>query len=342
MPRPTIKDLAAAANLSVTTINRVLHEPKTVKQVTRELVLEAAERIGFYGIGAITSNIRVKTRVFRLGILLLQNRRVFYSTLATALEKAAKDYSDHEISLRMEFMDDLSPDKIAERMLKLGENCDAISIVSAEHPIVSEAIGTLAEKGVPVYALISPLSARVPVGFVGIDSWKVGRTSAWAFDNLCRQPGKIGILVGSHRYRCQELNESGFRSYFREHERGFELLEPKLTFEDSAIAREQTEMILNSHPDLVGLYISGGGITGAIKALNESGRAKQLVTVGYDMTEITRSALLSGVLNFVVAHPLATLAHQLISAMIKSVISEPETAPLTITLPFDIFVSESI
>jgi hypothetical protein len=34
------------------------------------------------------------------------------------------------------------------------------------------------------------------------------------------------ILVGNHRYRCQEMNESGFRSYFREHAPGFTLLEP--------------------------------------------------------------------------------------------------------------------
>ena len=75
----------------------------------------------------------------------------------------------------------------------------------------------------------------------GLDNWKVGRTAAWAIARLCTKPGRIGILVGNPRYRCQEMNESGFRSYFRECAPDFTLLEPISTFEDKAIAREVTE-----------------------------------------------------------------------------------------------------
>jgi len=46
------------------------------------------------------------------------------------------------------------------------------------------------------------------------------------------------------------MNESGFRSYFREHAPDFTLLEPLLTFESSAIAQEMTEKLLNENPDL--------------------------------------------------------------------------------------------
>src|SRR6185295_933998 len=162
----------------------------------------------------------------------------------------------------------------------------------------------LAERRIKTFALISQLTARCNVGYVGLDAWKVGRTSGWAFDNICKTPGKIAILVGNHRYRCQETNESGFRSYFREHPRGFELLEARTTFETASIARELTEELLEQHPDLIGLYVSGGGITGAAAALRESGRAKEIVAVGYDLTEVTRAALLDGTVDFLISHPL--------------------------------------
>ena len=96
----------------------------------------------------------------------------------------------------------------------------------------------------PVFALISQISATGQVHYVGLDNWKVGRTAAWVFEHVCKAPGKLGILVGNHRYRCQEMNESGFRSYFREHAPDFTLLEPLLTFESSAIAQEMTEKLL--------------------------------------------------------------------------------------------------
>ena len=141
----------------------------------------------------------------------------------------------------------------------------------------------------PVFALISQLSATGHVHYVGLDNWKVGRTSAWAIANICKAPGKLGILVGNHRYRCQEMNESGFRSYFREFAPEFTLLEPLSTFETSAVAQEMTEKLLREHPDLAGLYVAGGGITGAVEALRASGRADEIVTVGYELMDVTRA-----------------------------------------------------
>lgn len=111
---------------------------------------------------------------------------------------------------RIKFLDDLSPEFVSERMIKLGLQVEALAIVTAEHPRITHSIEVLHEAGVPTFALISQLSAPCGVGYVGPDSWKVGRTSAWFFGLACKMPGKIGILVGNHRYRSQELNEAGF------------------------------------------------------------------------------------------------------------------------------------
>lgn len=100
-------------------------------------------------------------------------------------------------------------------------------------------------------------SATGQVLYVGLDTWKVGRTAAWTFANICKTPGKIGILLGNPRYRNQEMNETGFRSYFRELTPEFTLLEPLSTHEASAVAQEMTEKLLVEHPDVVGLYVSG-------------------------------------------------------------------------------------
>jgi LacI family transcriptional regulator len=175
-----------------------------------------------------------------------------------------------------------------------------------------------------------------------LDNWKVGRTSAWAFHNICKQPGKIGILVGNHRYRCQEMNESGFRSYFREFASGFTLLEPLSTFETSAVAEEMTEKLIREHPDLIGLYISGGGISGALNALNSCKMAGRITAVGYELMDVTRAALLDGRLTMVIAHPLQKLAQETIHGMIRACETPSEAGRQTIVLPFDIYTRENI
>ncbi|MER9300449.1 LacI family DNA-binding transcriptional regulator [Mesorhizobium sp. M0621] len=340
--RPTIKDVAAEANVSVATVNRALSDSGAVRQGTRERVRLAAEQIGFYGMGALRSRIAAARPHYRFGFLLHQPGRAFYHNIAEALRAAAPTMPDCEIELRTEFLDDLSPQNIASRILALGEECDALGVVAAVHPLVVQAVEALQVRNVPVFALISQISATGEIHYIGLDNWKVGRTAAWVFEHVCHEPGKLGILVGNHRYRCQEMNESGFRSYFREHAPGFTLLEPVLTFESRAIAQEMTEKLLIDNPDLSGLYIAGGGITGAIAALRSTGRAGKVVVVGYELMDVTRAALLDGTLTVLISHPLARIAQEALAGMVRAVSAPNEGGNFTTILPFEIYTRENI
>ena len=340
MRRPKIPDLAEAAGVSVATVNRVLSGASNVRLATREKVQQAAERIGFYGLGSIQARVAAARPHLRLGVMLLQRHRPFYQNVANALQSAAAEASGAEVELQIEFLEDLSPQNTATCALALAKACDAICLTSAVHPVVTAAIEHIQSDGLPVFALISQLSATGQMHYVGLDNWKVGRTSAWAFANICKIPGKIGILMGNPRYRNQEMNETGFRSYFRELAPEFTLLEPISTHEAAAVAEEVTERLLAQYPELVGLYVSGGGISGALAALKSSGRAGQIVVVGYDLTEVTRSALLDGSLTVVISHPLARLAKEVIDGVVRA--SANHGANQTCIVPFEIYTRENI
>ena len=101
-----------------------------------------------------------------------------------------------------------------------------------------------------------------------------------------------------------------------------------------------TEKLLSDHPDLAGLYISGGGISGALAALRASNKAGKMVVVGYDLTEVTRAALLDGTMTLVISHPLARLARDAIDGMIRAC-ANPGSNQTSIT-PFEIFTRENI
>jgi LacI family transcriptional regulator len=342
MRRPTIRDLAEAAGVSVATVNRVLAGQKNIRQDTMDRVKTAAEAIGFYGSGAIRSRVAATRASFRFGFLLNQPFRTFYKEVADALRGAIERKEDCRIEARIEFLDDLSPENVASRMAALGAECDAIGVVAAVHPLVTQAIAELQGRGKPVFALISQLSATGEASYIGLDNWKVGRTAAWAMEHICKAPGKLGILVGNHRYRSQEMNESGFRSYFREYAPQFTLLEPLTTFETKAVAQEVTERLLREHPDLAGLYVAGGGISGALAALRDSEQAGRMVVVGYELMDVTRAALLDGTLTFVISHPLERLAREAIDRMARAATAPMDATNHTSILPFEIYTRENI
>lgn len=342
MKRPTIKDLADASGVSVSTVNRILHGTGSVRRPTKERVLHAARQLGFDALGPLQESVMASRDVYRLGVLLQQPGRPFYEALGRALHQAAEEYTADTVQLTVEFLDDLAVDNVAARLRTMASNCDSIALVAAQHPVLANAIDSVLERGVAVCGLIAPLSAQGDVGFIGLDNWKVGRTAAWTFNRLCRSPGEIGILVGNHRYRNQELNESGFRSYFREHNRGFTLLEPQSTYETAAIARDVTEQLLSDHPDMCGLFISGGGITGALTAVREADRGEDFIVVGYELFDATRAALIDGTLTLVISHPLMRLAQRTISTMIQARDLSQQAGAQREILNFEIYTSENV
>ena len=344
MPRPTISELAKAAGVSIATVNRVLAGSDKVRKATQLLVQEAAENIGFYGLATIQAKVAIARSRYRLGFILLQPNRQFYQNCAAAIREAAAAMTETgiDIDVRIEFLEDLSPQNTAARAIALGEDCDSICITSAVHPVVIQAVESLQNRGLPVFAFVAQLSATGLVHYVGLDNWKVGRTSAWAVESMCKKPGKIGILMGNPRYRNQEMNEVGFRSYFREHAPDFTLLEPISTFESSAVAQEMTEKLLVDHPDLSSLFVSGGGISGAMTALRSSGRSGELVVVGYDLMESTRAGLLDRTLSLVISHPLRQLADELVKGMVRASQSPNDGVNHTKIVPFQIYTRENI
>lgn len=339
MARPTIKDLADAAEVSVATVNRVLAGAENVRQTTRLLVQEAAERIGFYGLGAISARVAARRPHLHLGVLLLQPHRSFYQMLAAQLRDVSSSHPDAEIELRIEFLEDLSPQNTAARILALAETCQAIALTSAVHPDVFRAVETVRNRGIAVFAYITQLSASGEIPFVGLDNWKVGRTCAWGIDHLCRPGGKVALLMGNPRFRSQEMNEAGFRSYFRENGSRVTILEPQLTFESAAVAEEISEGLLRD-PDLTGIYVAGGGITGAIAALRQSPRRGEVILIGYQLMDVTRAALLDGTLTWVIASPMRSMTQALVDGMIRA--AQGQGGNLTTILPFEIVTRENL
>ena len=79
--RPTITDLARAADVSVATVDRVLNARHRVREATAERVLGAAEAIGYHATPLIKSRLRPKAPE-RTFAFLLQREDAFYSQFA--------------------------------------------------------------------------------------------------------------------------------------------------------------------------------------------------------------------------------------------------------------------
>jgi LacI family transcriptional regulator len=342
--RPTIADVAAAAQVSVATVNRVLSGKHPVRRPTARQVVEAAEALGFYAARAMRVRAQAEPPRRTFGFLMQQRGRSLYQMLGNELKAATLASSAVRGEAVVEHRDDLSPEATAGRLLKLGHDVDAIAVVTVDHPRITEAIERLRADRVPVVAAISDLTAPARAGYVGLDNWKVGATAGWAMAKLCKRPGKIAIFVGNHRYLCQDMCEIRFRSYFRERATDFQVLDAITTFEDSKYAYQSTLDLLHHTPDLVGLFIAGGGKSGVLRGLREdaSGLAKTVNVVGLDLTPEARSGLLDGVVDVILSHPIKSLAETTVELLASVTAGETNGEPIPRLLPFEIYTPENL
>lgn len=341
---PTISDLAEAAGVSIATVNRILGGTANVRGATMQRVQSAAERIGFYGIGAIEDRLRKATPTFRLGFLLQQSKRDLYQLFGKEIVAACRRRRDAVVDPVIDFVDLLTPENIAARLLALGKDCDAVAVIAADHPLIGQAIRALREQGTPVVTYITDQSAPERAAYVGADNWRIGRTAAWLIAQTTHGPGRVAVFIGNHRYQCQDVSDASMRSYMREHAPRLLVEESRPTHEEADQAYQMVSELLRTTNDLVGILIVGGGISGILRALREAPeeRSRGIRLICRDIGPETRKGLSEGLITAALCHPVEATSNLLVQTMIDVIGQEGTTTTLHRTIPFEIVTPENL
>lgn len=342
MGRPTISDLAKASGVSVATVDRVLNGRHRVREETARRVYDAAQTIGYHAVALLRQRVFEDLPQYRLGFLLQKPTQAFYQALAREIETVAQSVDKARIHVQIDFATAATPAAIIEKLKAMAARNQAVALVGPDYPAVTAAVEELKERGVPVFSLLSDLATGVREGYVGLNNRKAGRTAAWMIAKAAQKPGKVACFVGSHRFHGHELREIGFRSYFRENAPEFEVVDTLINLETAEITHEATLNLLQKHPDLIGFYVAGGGMEGAISAIREENLAGKLVVVVNELTPESKAALAEDIVTMVIATPLAALCSEAISLMVGAIDRGQAVMPGQSFLPFEIFISENI
>lgn len=107
----TIKDVAQEANVSISTVSRVLNNSGYTSEETRKKVIEAVEKLNFKRNMIAAAMIKKKTSTF--GLIIPDIKNVFYADLTRAVEDTANKYgfnillcnTDNDLSKEAEYID---------------------------------------------------------------------------------------------------------------------------------------------------------------------------------------------------------------------------------------------
>jgi LacI family transcriptional regulator len=321
--RFTLVDVAREAGVSPATADRALNDRPGVRPRTREIVLQAAQRMGYIAAaaGRPAAPGHAKEAV-RLDFILPEGTNTFIKMLRRQIEQQAGARPDLDVHITT--IEGFSPDRLAKSLSELPQAARGVGVIALDHPTVREALRSLAADDVKVVTIASDILHVPRVAYIGIDNRAAGRLAGYVMSRFMAagEAGKVALFAGSLSYRGHEEREMGFRHMLAEAHSNLEIVELREMLDDRERAYREAAALLDRHPDLAGIYNIGAGNPGIARALKERGRQHSVVFVGHEVTDGTTALLLDGTMDAVIDQNPRVEAREALNVLARAVRGE--------------------
>ncbi len=318
--RTTLHDIAREAGVSSATVDRVLNNRPGVRERTRDIVMETARRLGYFGATGLGDGGIGTTE---LAFILPAGDNPFIANLAGHLSGLAAARPQLAVSVRR--IEGFSPERLADALNALPAETEGVGIVALDHPVVREAMRAADARGIRLVTLASDVHHVPRIAYVGVDNRAAGRLAGYMLGRFLgpRPSAEVALFAGSLSYRGHEEREMGFRHVLAEDFPSLEIVELRETRDAEDRAFDEAAALLEARPGLAAIYNIGGGNVGIARALKAAGRVGDVVFIAHDLTEATRTHLLDGTVDAVIDQNPRVEAREALNILATAIRGEP-------------------
>jgi LacI family transcriptional regulator len=287
--RPTTRDLARAAGVSLATVDRVLNGRDGVRPGTVERVHAAIAELGF--VRNIAAANLAKRRSYRFLFVLPQTGDQFLAEVSRHIREGAFAFAADRVEVEIRSVDANDPHLLAIEVGSLAtQGWDGVAIMAPRSPQLRDAVAKLAEAGVNVLPFVTGQDEGGH--FVGIDNRAAGATAGLLMGRFAgRADGNILVLTETIAAQESIERRRGFDEMLEQRFPGLTAL-PSLESYGSA---DRTASILRNalsrQRDLRGLYVLAPESRFALEALHRITAPPGFVTIAHERTEASLAAL---------------------------------------------------
>jgi len=304
--RPTVRDIAVAAGVSLATVDRVLNDRPGVRKKTIDKVQDAVKKLGYVRDTNAANLARQKQYNFML--VLPEGPSQFTKMIADALKETAASQLGDRATFRLVSVPILDPHRIVRALNSLPvRHLDGVALMVPETPQVRDAVARLRSEGVAVVALVSDLPNSPRNYFIGINNEAAGRTAGSLMGRFLKKTGEILVVTNSLRSRDSLERRLGFDDVLAGLSPDQTVLPTVVSYDDPARMEKIVSEVASNRERLVGVYSMAGGNTPLLDALRRSGRLNDLVVLAHELTPATRKALVSNEIDAIISQNIGHL-----------------------------------
>ena len=345
MGRIRIKDIAQLADVSVGTVDRVIHGRTGVSEASRKRVEEILKQLDYQPnmyASALASN-----KQYIYCCLLPQHAEGEYWTAVEAgIHNAVETYSDFNVSVRLSYYDPYdyrSFEEAATRILE--QRPDGVMLAPTTPRHTKPFTDRLGELLIPYIYIDSNIADEPALSFFGQNSHQSGYFAARMLMLLAGEEAREVVIfrkinegiVGSNQ---QERREIGFRRYMDEHYPHCRIWELDLHAKQDSRDTEMLDAFFQAHPAVK------NGITFNSKAyiigeyLSNRGR-QDFNLMGYDLLQRNVDCLKKGSIFFLIAQQPTLQGFDGIRTLCEHLILKKEVSREHF-MPIDLLTKENI
>lgn len=285
---PRLKDIADLADVSIGTVDRVLHDRGRVAATTKEKVLRIAKEIG-YQPNIHASILSGSSRNYRLCCLVPKNGMdPFWDQVHAGFQKAISQIGEQNVIVHFEEFDLFSPSDFTKKVNQLQLNkyngLIVAPIFQREYELLRKAINKSEIPFVVINSLIKSEDKSF-LCYIGPHSYQSGRLAARLLAEHCRPDDKVLMIPLEQDYQnAQHMleKERGFRDCFSEIVPSVQVITADFeAYNDPEALGAFLTRMTQIHPTIRGIYTSASRISKIAAAIDEQ-EIKHIKLIGYD------------------------------------------------------------
>jgi len=209
---------------------------------------------------------------------------------------------------------------------------DALGFAALDSKAAAPLLQQASASDVPVIAFDSGVDSDIPVTTAATDNKAAAAEAAKHMSELLGGKGKVALVVHDQTSASGIDRRDGFVEWMEENAPGITLLPVQYGAGDQAKSADITKSIIQSNPDVAGIYGSNeGSAIGVVKGVEESGK-KDITVVGFDSGKAQIDAINNGVMAGAITQNPVGMGEELVKAAVKAI--NGEELPKTIDTGF--------
>ncbi|WP_276363758.1 LacI family DNA-binding transcriptional regulator [Daejeonella sp. H1SJ63] len=297
-----VKEIARRANVSIATVDRVLHNRKGVSEQTKEKISKIIEELNYKP--NLLAQRLASRKTLRIATLIPEssNETSFWEAPLQGIEQADAEIKQLGIIVDKYFYDQNLIDSFVDQTrIILESKPDGILLAPSfieESVVFTE---KCRELKIPYVLIDSDLPNQGSLSYIGPNLYHSGYLGAHLVSYLTGPEDKTLIVnisreIDNHHHLLKK--EEGFRAYFKDHHKPDNIIKIDIRETDLKSIEHQLSKVFEENNDIKVVFVTNSRVSTVAHFIESLG--KDLILIGYDFLKENIGYMDKGVIDFLV------------------------------------------